>query len=312
MAEMDLHIINDMIRTSPEETVAKAEAYYSEELDLVAKKVAGTDDIRVLLLAGPSSSGKTTTANILKDRIIALGRHCEVVSLDHFYRNRDEEYPLNEDGSFDFENVTALRVDLIIRCLQQIIDREDCPLPRYDFKTSTRIENAELLKAYDDHVVIIEGLHALNPVIWAQLPQKNIYKVFVSVSTNINVDGKRMISGRKIRFLRRLTRDFLYRGASVDHTLGMWPNVLAGEDKYLYPYKSLADCSINTFHLYEIGAILPFTEIMLQKAPPKSKSAFLDLVLSAARRFEPVSSELIPETSLLREFIPGGVYEHLC
>lgn len=311
MAEMDLHIINDMIRCDAAETIANAERYYSEELDNVAHTVAQNKDIRVILLAGPSSSGKTTTANILRERLAGLGRHCQVVSLDHFYRNRDENYPVNEDGTLDYENITALRVDRIIDCLQQIIRQEDCWLPRYEFKTALRTENAELLKAHHDHVVIVEGLHALNPMISDPLPHENIYKVFVSVSTNINVNGRRIISGRKIRFLRRLTRDFLYRGASVDHTLEMWPNVLAGEDKYLYPYKSLADCSINTFHMYEIGAILPFTEIMLKKQPPAQPSAFLELVLSAARQFEPVAEERIPATSLLREFIPGGVYEHL-
>ncbi|MBQ9082989.1 MAG: nucleoside kinase [Clostridia bacterium] len=311
MAEMDLHIINDMLRTDLNETIANAERYYHEEMEEVAAAVAGNPDIRVILLAGPSSSGKTTSANILKDRIIEKGRHCQVVSLDDFYRNRDEDYPINEDGTYDYENVTALRIDRVVECLQRIIDRQDCPLPHYEFKTALRHENAEILKAHDDHVVIVEGLHALNPVFSDPLPKANIYKVFVSVSTNINVEGKRIISGRKIRFLRRLTRDFLYRGASVDHTLEMWPNVLLGEDKYLYPYKALADCSINTFHMYEIGAILPFTELMLQKQPPQQESDFLSLVLSAARRFEPIPEEKIPATSLLREFIPGGIYEHL-
>ena len=126
--------------------VKECEERFEKRLDEVAAELVSSGT-RIIALSGPTCSGKTTTANILKDRIIALGRHCEVVSLDHFYRNRDEEYPLNEDGSFDFENVTALRVDLFIRCLQQIFDREDCPLPRYDFKTSTRIENAELLNA---------------------------------------------------------------------------------------------------------------------------------------------------------------------
>jgi uridine kinase len=311
MAEMDIHIINDMLRTDADETIANAERYYREEMEAVADEVAGNPDLRVILLAGPSSSGKTTSANILRSRIIAKGRHCQVVSLDDFYRNRDEDYPLNDDGTYDYENVTALRIDRIVECLQKIIDRVVCPLPHYDFKSATRHENAEVLTAHDDHVVIVEGLHALNPVISDPLPKENIYKVFVSVSTNINESGKRIISGRKIRFLRRLTRDFLYRGASVDHTLEMWPNVLAGEDKYLYPYKALADCSINTFHMYEIGAILPFTELMLQKQPPQTESGFLSLVLSAARRFQPIPAEQTPVDSLLREFIPGGVYEHL-
>lgn len=308
--EMELQTINCAVDEALSETVLQAEKHYSAEIDRLAGDVAHSPQTRVILLAGPSSAGKTTTANILRDRLNAGGRCAEVVSLDHFYRNREEDYPVNPDGSLDFENITALQTELIEKSLRDIIARRDCWLPRYDFKTATRTDRATFLPAREDSVVIVEGLHALNPIISGNLPQESLRKVFVSVSTNILRDGRRILSGRKIRFLRRMTRDHLYRGASPERTLSLWPKVLEGEDRYLYPYKELADDRIDTFHMYEVGLLRSFAEKMLMEAPPPT-SIFLSLVMNAVRQFSPVSPEFVPQTSLIREFIPGGVYEHL-
>lgn len=312
MAEEMLRTINDKVQKALTQTIAEAEAHYRDELDRVARMLAQTPRVRVVLLAGPSGSGKTTSANLLSDRLKALGRPCSVLSLDDFYRNRDEDYPLCADGTYDYENVTALHTDLLVACLAAIIAQEECWLPHYEFETSTRTNRATYLPPCENRVVIVEGLHALNPLISEQLPPENLYKLFVSVSTNVQRDdGTRLISGRKIRFLRRMARDALYRGTTAARTLELWPKVLAGEDLYLYPYKETADDRINTFHLYEVGLIRPYIEKMLTEQPPKTENAFLNLVMNAARQFETVPSELVPQTSLLREFIPGGIYEHL-
>ena len=313
MAECKLHELNERMRTDPVQTIANAEAFYYAEIERVAQQVAAAPQIRVVLLAGPSGSGKTTSANILCDRLKVLGRPCAVVSLDDFYRNRDEDYPLCADGSYDYENVTALQTDLLVACLSDIIAQRDCFLPHYEFETATRTDHATPLAAQEGGLVIVEGLHALNPLISERLPAENIYKLFVSVSTNIqNEDGTRLLSGRKIRFLRRAVRDSLYRGAALVHTLEMWPKVLAGEDLYLYPFKETAQDKIDTFHTFEVGLLLPFMEQLLAKQPQlESDNAFLALVMHAARQFEPVLAETVPQTSLLREFIPGGIYEHL-
>lgn len=306
--EIELQEINRMAADNPRKMVADAEAGYSEKLDALARSLLRSPETRVLLLAGPSSSGKTTTANLLADRLTALDHPCSVVSLDHFYRNRDENYPRNADGTLDYENVTALNLPLITACLSDIIAQRDCALPHYDFKSALRTDHASVLPARKNRLVIVEGLHAINPLLSDSLPRQNLRKVFVSVSTNINRDGKRILSGRKIRFLRRMVRDALYRGASAAHTLTLWPNVLAGENRYLYPYKSLADDHIDTFHRYEVGVLVGFAQ---KYAPAAEGNEFLDYVMASAAQFVPVDPQLVPDTSLIREFIPGGIYEHL-
>ena len=306
--ELELQTINALAAEAPACFVADEERRYNAELAQLAASLASSPETRVLLLAGPSSSGKTTTANLLADRLTAMAHPCAVVSLDNFYRNRDESYPKNPDGTFDYENVTALNVPLIAECLQHVIARRDCWLPRYDFKTSLRTDRAQLLPAQENGLVIVEGLHAMNPVISESLPKFAICNVFVSVSTNINENGVRILSGRKIRFLRRMVRDALYRGASVAHTLSLWPNVVAGEDRYLYPYKSRADVAFDTFHRYEVGVLAHYARGF---APNVIGSEFLDYVMNGASKFCAVDPELVPQDSLIREFIPGGIYEHI-
>ena len=311
MAEIFLQTINEAARRAPAQLIAEADDSYRAQLDAIAQSIAQSDGVRVVLLAGPSGSGKTTTANMLRDRLIARGHPSAVVSLDHFYRNRDEHYPLNPDGSYDYENVTALQTELLTRTLLDIIAQRDCALPHYDFKTSTRRDGATPLPARPGEAVIIEGLHALNPLITDPLPQANVRKLFISVSTNVNrADGTRLLSGRKVRFLRRMTRDYLYRGADAAHTLALWPNVIAGEERYLYPYRGRADHTLNTFHRYEVGVLRHYAEAMLAARPVQGNS-FLDAVMAAVRQFAPIAPELVPQTALIREFIPGGVYEEL-
>lgn len=306
--ELELQEINERATTAPAQFVADEERRYHAELERLAESLAQSPETRVLLLAGPSSSGKTTTANLLADRLTARNHPCAVVSLDNFYRNRDENYPKNPDGTFDYENVTALYVPLIANCLRQIIARKDCMLPRYDFKTARRTDDAQRLPAQENGLVIVEGLHAMNPIISESLPKSAILNVFVSVSTNINENGTRILSGRKVRFLRRVVRDALYRGASVTHTLSLWPNVLHGEDRYLYPYKSRADVAFDTFHRYEVGVLSQYLRTFVHD---EIDSAFLTYIMNGSAKFHRIDPELVPENSLIREFIPGGIYEQL-
>lgn len=295
---------------NPSAIVAEDELEYSKKIEDIAKKVCEAENIRVVLLAGPSASGKTTTANLISDKIKSLGEKSIVVSLDNFYRDADDKkYPRLEDGTRDFESPYALDIDDLIKTLGCIIEGKEFDVPTYDFKQGRRVDVTHY-PSYADGCVIIEGIHGLNPILSDPFPKENVLKLFVSVSTNINDDGKRMLSGRKIRFLRRMVRDNLYRAADAYTTIAMWQNVLLGEDKYLYPYKKLADLSFDTFHNFELAVLKPYAEMLLT-GEVCEHSGYAHTVASALAKIPSLESKIVPETSLIREFIPGGIYEDL-
>ena len=276
----------------------------------IADTIVKNHNIRLILLAGPSGSGKTTTANLISDAIRELGEESIVISLDDFYKTHDDPaYPKSESGEHDYECPEALDLELIAKTLKAITDGEGFSVPKYDFKTGSR----QFFKEYPsakDRCVVIEGLHALNPKISDHLPAEKIYKIFVSVSTNINADDKRLLSGRKVRFIRRLVRDSIYRGADAERTLAMWRAVLEAEDIYLYPYKATANIAFDTFHIFELGVMKSFAEELLTEELA-SREPYVSVVLEALKNIEPIDIELVPANSLIREFVPGGIYEHL-
>ena len=309
MAEINLKDLNDSVR-DPRSAILNSEKEYFEKVRLVAAEIGKNENIRIVLLAGPSGSGKTTTANLLKDEIIRMGKEAMVVSLDDFYRaQNDPLYPRHKDGSLDYECPDALNIPLLTKTLSEIAAGGGFDIPKYDFKSGAPVKTVS--HAPMPHgVVIIEGLHALNPRISELLPKEKILKVFVSVSTNINENGERIISGRKIRFIRRLVRDSIYRGATAQRTLSLWHGVLAAEDIYLYPYKSSADIAFDTFHSFELGALSHFALPLISKALAEA-DPYAGIVREALLKIEEIDYTLIPETSLIREFIPGGIYEAL-
>lgn len=313
MAERDICEINRLCTEELTSCIQEAEERYHGAIWELADRLIADGQRRVVLLAGPSSSGKTTTANMLADRLTALGHKSVVVSLDHFYRDsRDPAYPRLPDGSRDLECVDALQVEAIHRCIEHLISGESCSIPRYDFQEGKSTPDAFTVEIPTGGFVVIEGLHALNPRLIEGLSRESIFKLFVSVSTNLNADGRRILSGRKLRFIRRLTRDHLYRGATASRTYSMWRYVIEGEDKYLYPFKATADRALNTFHTFELGAMRPFTLAALDADPAAELDCdFIHTVRGALEAAVTVPLSAVPETSLIREFIPGGIYEKL-
>ena len=311
VAEIFVSELNGNIKSDPKFMVTLAEEKYHSRIRTIAAHVRCHERIRLVLLAGPSGSGKTTTANLLRDAINNIGEDAIVVSLDDFYRDSsDPGYPKHEDGSRDLECPEALSLEEIEKTLVNIAEGREFYLPKYDFKSASRVELTRHAPL-PDGCVIIEGLHALNPVISKALPPECVLKLFVSVSTNINDDGgERILSGRKIRFCRRMTRDSIYRGADAERTLEMWHKVLEAEDIYLYPYKSQANIAFDTFHTFELGVMRPFVERLLTDSVVE-KDEYAGIVLKAIKQFEVVDEKLVPDDSLIREFIPGGKYENL-
>ena len=310
MAELELTKINTLIENSPIEAIRMAEIEYHSRIGEIARRIADDERIKVVLLAGPSGSGKTTSANLICDAIETLGEAAMVVSLDNFYRDSDDpDYPRLPSGEPDYECPEALRLDTLSDALMKIANNEPYDIPRYDFKVGACVE-IQHYPPINHGCVIIEGLHALNPKIRERLSDESVLKIFISVSTNINHGGERILSGRKARFIRRLVRDSIYRAADAEKTLEMWDEVLAAEDIYLYPYKATADLAFNTFHIFELSVMKPFVERLITDKIAE-KSEYASTVLSAVRQVLPLDYNLVPNNSLIREFIPGGKYEAL-
>ena len=310
MSELNLNFLNDEAKKNPEELILRAEDKYTRIIKTLAKRILENEKIRIVLLAGPSGSGKTTSANLLRDELLANGRESIVISLDDFYREHsDEGYPRLENGEMDFEAFDALDVPLLQNMLLKVSLGEGFEIPKYDFKTGKRKEGKSHAPM-PNGTVIIEGLHALNPRVFSLLPKERLLKIFISVSTNINNEGGRILSGRKIRFVRRLVRDSIYRNADATRTLALWKNVLLGEDTYLYPFKDNADVFFDTFHEFELSVMRPFV-LKLISSELANSDAYAKTVKDALSSVVPIDLNLLPDTSLIREFVPGGIYENI-
>ena len=310
MAEITVKELNAGALSDTAAFIKREEDKYHGKIAELADYIVHESALRIVMLAGPSGSGKTTTANLLADGIRARGEECIVVSLDDFYRDAtDPDYPRSADGERDYECPEALHLDLIESTLLSVSEGRSFSLPKYDFKPAARVSLTEHAPM-PGGCVIVEGLHALNPRICGNIPRERVLKLFVSVSTNINEGGARILSGRKLRFVRRMVRDSIYRGADARRTLSMWMNVLEAEDIYLYPYKSTADVAFDTFHRFEPGVMRRYAEELID-GELERQSEYAHTVISALRRAEPIAESLVPENSLIREFIPGGIYEKL-
>ncbi len=299
-----LNDINKMATECPLEFVKACNEEYISNIINIAKHIAADDDIKIVALAGPSGSGKTTTAHILQDKLEALGETTAVVSLDDFYLPADK-LPLLPDGSADIESVNSLDISLIKECFEQIIQYGKVNLPHYDFKTKSRINNFKTLDIGSRGIVIVEGLHAMNPLISDLVERKNIFKIYISVNRSVDDDnGVQMLSSRQIRLVRRVLRDDRFRGSTATETLHLWNNVIDGERKYLYCFKDTADVHLVTFHPYELGV---YRERFGKMRNSVSKNApcydYFIKTANALERFVAIDSDLVPSESLIREFI---------
>lgn len=306
MAEIDIKTLNSAATKNPTSLIMAAENRYHEKIAELATLALEHTDLRAILLAGPSGSGKTTTANLLADAIKQRGEDAMVLSLDDFYKDaKDPEYPKCNCGERDFESPSALHLSDVIHTLECITDGKPFLCPKYDFKSASRVKET-IHDAMPNGCVIIEGLHALNPIISEKLQKDKFLKLFVSVSTNINDGDQRIISGRKLRFIRRMVRDSIYRAADANRTLDMWQGVLKGEDMYLYPYKHTADVAFDTFHDFELGVMKKRATELLKAVC--NQNAFVKTVQDAILSAQPIEEAIVPENSLIREFISGGIY----
>lgn len=304
MAETDIRDILFALREDTEKALRAAEEKYIGSVRHAAE-FAAANGKKIILIAGPSGSGKTTTSELLTKELCGMGRRATVVSTDNFYRSLDDPgYPRDTRGELDFESVDALQSDKIIKCMSDIVEGGKTLLPVYDFERGISVPDAVPLCIGKDDILIIEGIHAFSPLFRDRSSEKYVMRLYVSVSTGICDGDTTLLSGRDIRFIRRMTRDSIYRATDAKSTYERWPSVLLGEETYLYPYKESADVKIDTFHLHELGIIKPFAEKALDASPDLS-GAYIDNVRNVLSRFDKIPVDRMSPWSLLREFVPN-------
>ncbi len=302
MALYSVSDINEGIRQDKESFITKCENAYKNQLIAITDEICEKGGRQLIMLAGPSSSGKTTTARLLKEDCEIKGRHTSVISLDDFYRNQDVSFYF-EDGTVDYETVKALDTDLIEKCLKALLKEGRADIPHFSFTSKMR-EGYNTLTVAEDEIIIVEGLHALHPMITDCLEGENIKKLYVSVSSRVGEDGRVLLTKRDMRFVRRLIRDYHFRDSSVEYTYYLWKGVRMGEDRYLFPHSHRADVRIDSIHPYEVCIFKDIAMKLLDHVGEDSiyypSACELKDKLG---RFVSLSEADVPGQSLLKEFI---------
>lgn len=302
--------INSAAFKDPKGFVETAERQYDNELNGLVDRIIKNKEYKIVLLAGPSGSGKTTTAHILKRKLIGSGYFAEVISLDHFFLPIDK-MPLQDNGEADFESVYSLDIPEIHRCFEELIKMSKTEIPVFSFEKVGREDKRHPIDISKGGILIVEGLHALNPVLTDKLNRDSLFKIYISVNRSVvDDDGNRLLSSRQMRLIRRMSRDHLYRNTDALGTLKLWTSVVKGEEKYLYCFKETADVKLATFHSYEPCVFKDIILKLLENLPQTADNyEYIMQVKKSLLKFNSIDLKYIPQTSLIREFTPGGEYE---
>ena len=287
-----------------------SEALQEKKIAKIADEIAQRKGIKMVLIAGPSSSGKTTTCKRLSVQLAVNGIKPVGISLDDYFLDR-ELTPLDEKGEYDFEHLHALNLPLLNEQLTALFQGEEVELPRYDFPTGKSVKSGKKLKLHDDEILVVEGIHALNPELTSQIPKEKIFRVYASALTTILLDNHNYVPTTDNRLLRRIIRDHKYRGVSALDTIRRWPSVRAGENKWIFPYQEYADAMFNSAMLFELAVIKSQAEPLLEQVPenvPEHAEAYR--LLKFLHYIKPIPETQIPPTSLLREFLGGSSFEY--
>ena len=304
----DLNEVIDSGRSSL--LIQVSEALQEKKIAKIADDITNRRGIRLVLIAGPSSSGKTTTCKRLSVQLLTNGVKPINISLDDYFVDRDKT-PRDEHGDYDFEHLHALNLELFNEQLNALFRGEEVELPRYDFPTGRSLMSGHKLRLHDDEVLVIEGIHALNPELTQQIPQEQIYRVYASALTTILLDNHNYVPTTDNRLLRRIIRDHKYRGVSAQETIRRWPSVRKGENRWIFPYQENADQMFNTAMLFELAVIKSQAEPLLEQVPENCvEYAEAYRLRKFLRYIRPISEEQIPPTSLLREFLGGSSFKY--
>ena len=299
---VEIDLLNVAARSGPQ-LVQVCEDSYARRLQYAAQKVRQSG-AKIIMLTGPSASGKTTTAHKLAAALTEMGTPAQVISLDNFFRG-SQYYPRMPDGTLDYEHPDTLDMPLIRQCLQELSQTDKTVLPIYDFVREERSEQTEAIDLAGG-VCIVEGIHALNPMLTSLVPSGQVYRIYAGLREEYCQEGRRLINTQNIRLCRRVLRDAAARGRSPEQTLAMWDRVLDGETRYIKGFKNTADFLLDTAFSYELGIIAGLLPEVGRRMSPDSR--YTEMWDEAARRFEhvqPLDRQLIPPGAMLREFYAG-------
>ena len=287
-----------------------SEALQEKKIAKIAEEIASRKGVKLVLLAGPSSSGKTTSCKRLSIQLAVNGLKPLQISLDDYFVDR-EKTPKDASGEYDYESIYALDLDLINEQFNALFRGEEVELPKYDFQSGKSKKSGNRLKMNDNNVLVVEGIHALNPELTAHIPQEQIFRVYASALTTILLDNHNYIPTTDNRLLRRIIRDYKYRGVSAQETIRRWPSVRAGENKWIFPFQENADAMLNTAMLYELAVIKTQAEPLLQQVPENCEEyAEAYRLLKFLKYFKGIPYNNLPPTSLLREFLGGSSFHY--
>ncbi len=289
------------------EIILVSEALHEQRVAQIAGQIADRPDrVRLVLIAGPSAAGKTTFSKRLSIQLLAHGIRPFPLGLDNYFVERAKT-PRDERGEYDFEALEALDVPLFNRHLLALMRGEEVQLPRFNFRTGNR-ERGETVQLGPDHIIVVEGIHGLNPQLVPAVPQERTFRVFISALTQLNIDRHNRVPTTDTRLLRRLVRDATYRGYTAEETLKRWESVRRGEKRHIFPYQEHADVMFNSALVYELAVLKPQAEpLLLQVEPGSPRRVEAKRLLSFLEWFEPCGGDLIPDNSLLREFIGRSI-----
>ena len=305
----DIGRINEEAERSAQDLILTTEKVFRHDLRLIAEQIASAPGSRhVILLSGPSSSGKTTSALKLSDEFKNKGIDVQMISMDDFYLGADHVGRL-PDGRPDFESVNALDIPLIKQSIEKLSTTGECVIPKYDFSNSRRSGETKEIRLSENSVIIMEGIHALNPIFSDGMPKERVMKIYVGVKQGIKDNEDYVLTNREIRFLRRLVRDNRFRKVDPDHMLSMWDSVVDGEKKYIRPYRYTSDFTINSLHIYEPCVLRDSALELLERISIDHPChTLVEHLIKSVSRFRTVDTSLVPEDSLIREFIGDGCY----
>lgn len=287
-----------------------SEALQEKKIARIADEIANRKSVKLVLLAGPSSSGKTTTCKRLSIQLMTNGIKPLQISLDDYFVDR-EHTPKDENGEYDYESIYALNLQLINQQFNALFRGEEVELPKYNFQTGRSEKSGKKLKMDESNVLVVEGIHALNPELTAQIPDNQKFRVYASALTTILLDDHNYIPTTDNRLLRRIIRDYKYRGVNAQETIHRWPSVRKGENKWIFPYQENADAMFNSAMLFELAVIKQQAEPLLEQVPENCEEYSEAYRLSKFLRYiKPIPNRDIPPTSLLREFLGGSSFKY--
>lgn len=279
-------------------------------IEKIGEVVAARPNVKAVLIAGPSSSGKTTFSKKLARALEKNGMTAHSLSFDDYYVDRDRT-PLDEYGEYDFESLYAVDIELFQQHFSQLLAGEEIELPRYDFVQGKRVKSGKKLRLHSDTILIMEGIHALNHILTGSIPDETLFRIYISGLTVAKQHDGTYLPTTDNRLIRRMVRDAQFRGTSAQATLARWPSVRRGEDKWIVPFQGNADINFCTAFQYELAVLktqaLPLLEKVPKTVPEYTEAQRLKWVL---QRFHTIPADLIPNDSLLREFIGGSIFEY--